>query len=263
MSPGLIKIGILLTFLILLCFSALYDLKHWKQQQGERLLVAGDPRGALAVWSGATLLNGDSSGRAFNQGIARYRLGELDKAASEFQAALATSDMKLRQSALYNLGTTQLQLAKVKQERDRLMAARHTAEAIRWLREARTLDPDDADVQQNEAIARILLATLDASVKMPREKAKNPDGKHEVSKQAAGAGNGKKSEKVAGKQQGDGKPGQATDQDNGAGKRRSLADMSRTDALRFLDDARGREMLRSSVAADSKLGKSAPPEKDW
>lgn len=263
MSPRLIKIGVLPTFLILLCFSALYDLKHWKQQHGERLLAAGNPRGALSVWSGATQLNGGSAGRAFNQGIARYRLGELDKAASEFQAALATSDKKLRQAALYNLGTTQLQLGQGKQESDRTMAARHGAEAVKWLREAQSLDPDDADAQQNEAIARLLHAKLEAAVKMPREKAQNPDGKHEVSKQAAGAGNGKKSEKVAGKQQGDGKPGQATDQDNGAGKRRRVADMSRADAIRFLDDARGREMLRSTITADSKQGKNAPPEKDW
>lgn len=259
MSQGLLKTIVLLLFLILLCLSGLYDLGQWKRLQGERLLAAGEHRRALAAFSGTALLDNDSPRSAFNRGVARYRLGELDQAALEFQAALATSDRKLSQTALYNLGTTRLQQSNIQQERDRSLAGRHGAEAARLLGEARSLDKDDVDVQHNEAVARMLLATLAAADKKTGTMKKNEGASHQESM----GGKNEKGEKAASKQQATAKLGQATDAAGNEGKHRRVTAMKRTDALRVLDDARGREMLRSTIAADSKHGRNDPPEKDW
>ena len=60
-----------------------------------------------------------------------------------------------------------------------------------------------------------------------------------------------------------GKPGAATALDSPTGRRRTVPPISAEKALRMLDDSRGREVLRSGVAAGNRLEKLMPPEKDW
>ena len=47
----------------------------------------------------------------YNAGVAAYRAGEVAAAQRHFEAALASSDLRLQQQAWYNLGTSRFQQA--------------------------------------------------------------------------------------------------------------------------------------------------------
>lgn len=257
MSRRNLKVLMGLSLLFLLGIAVTYDLGRWRQQEGDRLFHTGDLLGAISKWTDSSRFYADVPRIAFNRGVARYRSGESVKAAEEFRLAAKGTDAAVRHEALYNLGTILLKQGGETGGSDRSAARQQLAEALTHLQAATVLDPSDADARHNLALAQAGIAALDLG---------RPDGmKNPPSLPTQEAENkGDTTAKTPGRQgKGAGKPGEATDKDSPAGKRRRSPEISREKALRMLDDARGREALRSGVAADRRHGQLAAPEKDW
>ena len=257
MSRGYTTVLIYFVLLLVLGIAVTYDLGRWRQEEGDRLFHTDDLQRAIARWTSNSPFFADVPRLAFNRGVARYRSGESAKAAEEFRRAAKVTDAALRHEALYNLGTLLLKQGSEANASDRSAARQQLAEALTHLQAAAALDPSDADARHNLAIAQAGLAALDpgrpAGMKNPPSL---PTPEAEKKGDAAA--------KTPGQQgKGAGKPGEATDKDSPEGKRRRSPEISRENALRMLDDARGREALRSEVAADRRHGQLTAPDKDW
>jgi tetratricopeptide (TPR) repeat protein len=243
-------IGLPLLLFVCAAGSLRFDLLQWRLTRAERAFHDGDLRGAISLWSS---VSGNPSLRqlAFlNRGVTRYRLGELVAASADFRTATLSADPVIRQLALYNLGTSLL----VQKITDQKEAEQLLVEALRQLQEAVRLNPADVAAAHNKAAAQARLAALSAlrpKVTPPRPQQEQREQGAVMPKQPMQAGTEA------------GKPGTATDRDNPAGRRRSAPALTHEQALRLLDDARGREVLRSSEAVGNRLEKLAPPEKDW
>ena len=216
---------------------------------------SGDLRGAVAVWTSAAIVPSSRPQASFNLGVARYRLGELTEASSDFRAAIASDVPILRQQALYNLGTALLVIDKAGEGSG---AKERLSEAVRHLQAAVDLNPTDVDAVHNRSVSQARLAALLASTASGRQKMESTRDQQEKAAQSADAS--KKPGEAGTKA---GKPGAATELDSTTGRRRTAPAISKEKALRMLDDARGREALRSSVVAGSRQEKLTPPEKDW
>lgn len=83
----------------------------------------------------------------FDAGAAAYRATNYDAAVRHFNAVLTAQDLKLQQSAYYNLGNTQYRQGGQAKDIDGLQQAWETA--IKSYQSAVTLDPRDADAAFN------------------------------------------------------------------------------------------------------------------
>ncbi len=254
MSRWLRTSALLLLPLVCAVSAIRYDLSQWQLARADRALRNNDLRGAIASWSSAA---GNRSSRhlaLLNRGVARYRLGELVAASTDFRAATAAGDPTVRQLALYNLGTTLLAMEQKNIAADREGAERILTEAVRQLQAAVDLNPADSDAGHNKALADARLTAL-ASGRPGAAPTQKP---HDMARHGTAASKqpGRAGTKT-------GKAGAATDLDTPAGQRRAAPALTPEQALRMLDEARGREVLRSAVTAGSRHEKPAPPEKDW
>ncbi|GAM10020.1 tetratricopeptide repeat protein [Geobacter sp. OR-1] len=232
-----------------------FDLSRYRMERGYQSYQRGDMDGALANWS----LLGDRNDAAFNRGTALFRKGETDRAIQEFRGAVRSNDPALRQRALYNLGTVLLTSSAKKTVQLPEKVQRDLEEATSVLENALRLDPSDAAARQNEAIARSALAEVrrllaakgqGERIKTDGSRSGRQDDRSDTNRK------GEQSDKP-------GRPGKATNEGDTKGKSRQAPDMTREQADRLLNDARGRETLRSAISAGSKPSKPTPPEKDW
>jgi tetratricopeptide (TPR) repeat protein len=230
------------------------DLSRWQIARGDRFFRSGDLHGALEAWSSPLITPSSRTQALIGRGAAHYRLGELAKATSDFKAAATSSDADLRQQALYNLGTTLLATEQTQRSAKQGDHERLLTEAVQQLQTATELNPADAAAKHNRGVAQARLTALlrgQAGAKTSRQSQENNPEKSDRLKKPGQAGT-----------QG-GQPGAATELDSSAGRRRAAPAMTSEQALRMLDDARGREALRSGVAAGNRQEKLSPPEKDW
>jgi tetratricopeptide (TPR) repeat protein len=224
-------------------------------QEADRAFRTGNLHAALAGWSSASVSGAERQRALLNRGVIRYRLGELTAAEADFRAAAATlGDPKLRQQALYNHGTALLVMEQRLNNNEKEQSRRRLIEALRRLQEAIALQPEDADAGHNREIAQARLATVNGksssalAARKPLEK--NEQGATSVQQQ------GKATTGV-------GKAGAARDGDTQSGRRRTAPDLSPEQAVRMLDEARGREALRSGSVAGQRNETPTLPEKDW
>jgi Ca-activated chloride channel homolog len=121
--------------------SALKDYKAGKfieaQKEYERL-AAEDKKGDFRF--------------AFNAGTAAYRATNYDAAIKLFTTVLASPDVKLQQSAYFNIGNAQFQLGYAGKDLDELQ--RWWEAAIKSYQNAVTLDKTDADAAYNLEFAK-------------------------------------------------------------------------------------------------------------
>jgi len=234
------------------------DLLQWRLYRADRAFRMGDLRSAQAVWSSAAIAQSTRHKALLNRGIARYRLGELAAACADFRAVAASGDSNFRQHALYNLGTTLLVVERERQKAERQEREQWLGEAVRQLQAAVTLLPTDADAVHNLTVAQGRLAAVagDSSAKRA-----GLEPSRQLQDKAGRASDSPKSPGTPGS--GAGSPGADTNLDSTSGRRRAAPVLSAEQALRMLDEARGRETLRSGVAAGSRQEKLTPPEKDW
>lgn len=232
----------------------LVDLGNRNAAEADRRFRRGDMPGAIARWKSGSFF-APNGVVAYNCGVAYCRMGNYSAAETRFRAASGSGDGNVRQKSLYNLGSMQLQRALAS---EKAQASRFLNNAVKHLEESSRLNPGDADAFHNLAIARNELASLRAAVSgkphapEPAQASHLENGKKESEKQ--------KREKILSGPSG--KPGETSQSDNGGGKRRQVA-MTRDQAQRMLNDAKGREALRSAIVRDQKNLLRASPEKDW
>lgn len=254
-----LRTSALLLLLLVCAVTALrYDLSRWQLARADLALRNGDLRGAVASWSSAASNPPSHHLALLNRGVARYRLGELVDASTDFRAATAAGDPTVRQLSFYNLGTTLLVMEQKRKTTDRQEAERLLTEAVLQLQAAVKLNPADAAAGHNKTLARARLAALTAGMLSGQPVAKPHQQPQEKGAQGTDA---PKQPGRAGTKAG--KAGAATDLDTPAGQRRTAPALTPEQALRMLDDARGREALRSAVTAGSRHEQLTPPEKDW
>jgi len=230
------------------------DLSRWQITRGERLFRSGDLNGAIEAWSSALILPSTRPQALIGRGAAHFRRGELATATSDFKTAAASGDADLRQQALYNLGTTLLVREQAERSTKQDDHKRLLAEAVSSLQTATALNPSDAAAKHNRDFAQARLTAL------PRGEPAAAPTKQSREKKPELADPRKKPEQAGTK---NGRPGTATELDSSAGRRRAAPAMTSEQAIRMLDDARGREALRSAVAAGNRQEKLSPPVKDW
>jgi tetratricopeptide (TPR) repeat protein len=254
MNVRLLQGGLVLLAAVALLPALRADISQWFLAKGDRIYRTGDMNGAAAAWSAAAITPASRCQARFNRGIARYRLGELSAAAADFREAAAAADPKLRQRALYNLGTALL----VMERPNGAVGRPGLDEAVQRLQAAVEMNPGDTDAQHNSAVARARIALRSGE---PPVGKKPPTGlQHQ---QDAAARDADAARQPGPGRPEKGKPGAATPLDAPGGSRRAVPPLSAEKALRMLDDARGRETLRSGVAAGGRQEKLTPPEKDW
>ena len=137
-APGALLVGLLLVFPLATFASPAGALKDYTggkfaaaQTEYERLLVEKPEDLRLH----------------FNAGAAAFRGTNYDAAIQHFTAVLAARDVKLQQSAYYNLGNTKFQLGAAAEDFDAIQAA--WEEAAKFFQSAVTLDQKDADAKFN------------------------------------------------------------------------------------------------------------------
>lgn len=229
-----------------------YDYHQWRWDRACRMFAAGDFSGARSAWSSAGRLPGRQGVAQFNKGVAAYRMGDYAVAGDDFRAASIHGDGRLRGRALYNLGTTLIRMASGPGAKAPGVAERHLRQAVTSLREALALNPADESAMVNLKAAQKRLAVIlagkdarnkDAAASAPRREPSAPGEPRKPGREPA-------------------KPGKATELDQEGARRRSAA-LDRDAALRMLDEARGREALRSARAYSRTEAGPTPPEKDW
>ena len=255
MNRRIITCCILLLIFGACLFTLRADLSQWRFAKADFLYRKGDLRGAVTSWSSFAIVPSSRPQANFNRGVARYRFGELTEASTDFKMAAQSDDPILRQQALYNLGTTLLVMDRAVEGSG---AKERLSEVVRHLQAAVDLNPADVDAVHNRSVSQARLAALLASTESGRQKTELSRDQQEKAAQSADAS--KKPGEAGTKA---GKPGAATELDSTTGRRRTAPAISKEKALRMLDDARGREALRSFVVAGSRQEKLTPPEKDW
>lgn len=250
-----LRLFLLAAFFMALLSALRLDIFRYRMERGYASYQRGEMDASLAYWSRL----GSRAEGAFNRGVAQFRKGDPARAAGEFRNAAASDDLSLRQRSLYNLGTALLESGNNKIPKEPEQAHRDLEAATAALQGALRLDPGDGAARQNEAIARSRLAEVTLRLADKRgEKGKSiasrPDNNGD--NRGDNSRKGEQSDKP-------GRPGKPDNEGNGKGEARPAPAMTRDQADRLLNDARGREALRSSTAAGAKSSETTPPEKDW
>lgn len=242
-----------------LAAAILYDYPNWLARRADRMFTTGNLTAALVDWSSLGRLPGRKETALFNSGVAAYRMGNYSAAAAFFQAGSATGDSRLRGKALYNLGTTRIRLAAaLRTGGGAVVAERQLKNAVRELQASLELDRSDDAALRNLQVARARLA-MSLKQKGTKNIAQTQGARAQRNPTDTG-GEKRNDPKEPGKDVA--KPGKATDMDREGGKKRR-APLDRNQALRMLDEARGREALRSATTSPGNGKNPSPPEKDW
>jgi tetratricopeptide (TPR) repeat protein len=248
----LIFAGAAITATLLLC-----DYPNWQAREAEKKAQSGDFSGALADLATVEKVPGRAAVARFNRGVVLCRMGNYSGAILSFKRAVASGESGLRSRALYNLGTTRV-IAAGKSATARTRAEALLKDAVADLQQCLALDPSDEAAKANLKLAQEGLVALAKANREERkdDTAESQQRQERDRKQARRQGAPKEPDHTAPK------PGQATDLQQERGRRRLVA-VDRNQALRMLDDARGREALRSSKAATGGGRGESQPEKDW
>lgn len=248
----------LLAFLVLAAFAVHRDLMQLSLFQGASRLLAGDVHGAEAALQRAHTLGAHSPALAYNLGVSHYRRGEYAQARRQFTAALAATE--LAAASHYNLGNCRFREAEQLATSDPRAATALFQEAIGAYTEALALAPGARDAGANLNLARARHGTLMASTgreakSRPQPPAAPPQADAGQRGRAAAPGQAAPSQTAAGRSA---DPGAETPAQGKA--RRNL---SRSEALRMLNEARGRELPAGPAHAGRHTGALAGAERDW
>lgn len=94
----------------------------------------------------------------FNAGDAAYQTRKLDDAVKEFNAALASPDLKLQERAYYNLGNTLFRAGQLIQDPEKKQQSWENA--VKQYENAGKLDPQDPDAKYNKEVVEKMLEEL-------------------------------------------------------------------------------------------------------
>lgn len=225
----------------------LHDFPKWLAVEGAGMFESGKVAGALSAWSRLETRPGWAATAQFNKGAALCRIGNYSSAVAEFRKAASAGDGKVRAVALYNLGTARIIMAS-RPGTASAAAERQLRYAVQSLQQCVALASGDEAAAANLKLAQRRLDQL-AREKGRGERQQRPETPS------------RKPERGGEPERGAAKPGRATDRDQQGAKRRDAVD--RDEALRMLDEARGRESLRSARAALTSGTGERAIDKDW
>ena len=135
-------------------------------------LEAGKFAEALEGFRKAEVMFPDSAELAYDQAVAHYRLGDLERARESFSRALSTRDLALEQKVKFNLGNCAYAEA-LERLTDLQGAIDRLRLAIAHYRDALELDPGDDDARANIETAHLLIKDLlDKKKQQEQEKEK-------------------------------------------------------------------------------------------
>jgi Ca-activated chloride channel family protein len=132
---------------------------HEWVDEGNRAFTAEDFEAALEAYELAESSKPDSAEIAFNQAVAKYKLGEYTEAEQLFNKALATGDERIEGRTKYNLGNCHYARALEAQDAPR-EAIEHLKSAIRRYRDALDVHAEDDDAKKNVDLAQRLIQQL-------------------------------------------------------------------------------------------------------
>jgi len=237
-----------------------HDLANLARYLGSARLQAGDVMGAAAAFRHAVALGGDAAPLAYNLGVSLYRKGEYLRAREQFAAALATAGPNLRAATLYNRGNCQFRQAERLAAGDQEAARRFFQEAISDYGKALALAPDAVDAGGNLNLARVRLAALGADAGNPHTAGAEKPPQEKVGN---GSKAGTKHAQPATKQAAAGAAQEAERADASATSGKTRRDLTRNEAERLLNEARGREKPAGMPHRGNRNGPLAKPDRDW
>lgn len=241
------------------------DLANLALYQGNARLRAGDVSGAEAAFARAVSLGGAAAPLAYNLGVSLYRKGEYLRAREQFAAALATAGPELKVAIHYNLGNCQFRQGERLATGDREAARRSFQEAAADYGKALALVPDASDAGGNLNLARARLAALGSE--RERDAGQGRGGTDQAQKSEAGNGQkeGSRQAQPAANQQkaSAGAAQEAERADAAATLGKPHRDLTRHEAERLLNEARGREKPAGLPHGGKLDGQLAKPERDW
>jgi tetratricopeptide (TPR) repeat protein len=269
----LIKTAMIVALLVMLAFSLWHDLVQLARRQGDDRLRANDPSAAEIAFRRAVMLGGDDVSLAYNLGVAFYRKGDFVEARQQFSAALSRASPELAAAIHYNMGNCQYRLAEQRAAHSP-DAARHFLQgAVADYGQTLALRPDSVDAGDNLELARGKLMILGggdqnntADAAAGKEKG---DGRAGNSRNGSAAARGTaESNKALARstatkvdEQGSAREADDAEQDSAGGNRR--AELSRGEAERLLNEARGRERPSGIPHGGGRIAHSAVPERNW
>jgi Ca-activated chloride channel family protein len=118
----------------------------------QRAYTAGRYEEAMKEYEKLAEQKPDDPRLIFNAGDAAYRGTNFAAAKGYFTAVLNARDLKLQQSAYYNLGNTQYRLGEIAEDLDAIQA--QWEEAIKSFQLALQLDKNDANAAHNLALSQ-------------------------------------------------------------------------------------------------------------
>jgi tetratricopeptide (TPR) repeat protein len=263
---------LLLTCLALaaLAIALRMDAANFFVWRGNAEMRAGNAAAAQAAFRRSMALGKESAPLRFNLAVSLYKVGEFEEARQQFEAVLATAGPDLTAATLYNRGNTLYRLAEQKAPQDLQAAARLWQAAIADYAESLARDPEATDARGNLDLARMRLAALrmardrerDSRRQGSAEMARSPESPTQSGPQTMAG----QRDAVAGQHETTTQDGGTTRQDNvepptAAGH--SRRDMSRTEAERLLNDARGRDKLFGLPLSGNSTAQMTKPDKDW
>lgn len=239
------------------------DMIGWAARRGETALRAGDVPAAMASLAWASRLGGGDAVQAYNLGVGFYRMGDFARAERQFSAALATAGPGLALAARFNRGNARYRLAEGAGDRE--ARGRWYGGAMADYSAVLAGYPEAADARVNLDAARRRYAVLMASAAKGKAQQADAHGAAGNPSPASGRQIGDKRET----RQVEGKSGQTNRSRrgeaprDGSGQGESRRDLTRAEAERLLNDARGRERLAGPLHAGGRAERLAGPEKDW
>ncbi len=239
------------------------DLADLFAAQGMARLQVGDTTGAERAIQRSVALGGDAAPLTYNLGVALYRAGKFAEARKQFAHALTQARPKLMPNLHYNLGNSAYRQAERHAAADRTRAERLFQEAIGAYENTLTLAPETSEARANLGLTRTRLAMLE------RADAQNRDKKPHATPSETPASEQAKSTAERARDRQVAKEGSANAAHKAAGADPSAVagktrrDLSRHDAERMLNEARGRENLSGMLSGKTRDKAPLQPEKDW
>ena len=265
-------------------FNGFADEVYSKNKKGNELYKKGDYGEALKQYDDALLLAPGDSLLKMNKGSTLYRLGKLDDAEAEYNAALSQKNKKKQADAHYNLGNIQFRQGDALSESGGQGAMDKYKSALQHYITALDLQPHNKDAKWNIELAQRRIKMQEQQQnqqnKQDKDNKQNKDNNNKQNQDKQQDQNKKDQQDKQDQEKQDqdkkdqGKNKQDQQQQNRDQKdqeeqpqpqpQQSKEDMKKQDAKRlieqFADDA---DSLNKPPKKKGKLLKMQKPEKDW
>ncbi len=212
---------------------------------------------ALEMYTAAQLLLPESPELAYNEGVARYMLGDYAGAREGFTRSLSTRSVELEARIKFNLGDTAYALA-LGRKSSPPEAIDLLKSAIAYFRDALELDPQDEDARMNIELAQRLIRDLVEKLKQ-EPKGQQGDDQQEQQQDDREQQQG---DQQGGRQDGEQQP-ESDQQQQEQGEQQADDRMTPQEVEGVLQAVRDKERQRQRELARRRPVERVPVAKDW